>query len=70
MTQMQPGHNSEPLTYTVPEAARLLNIGVNQCYQAIARGELPAIKIGRRILVSRQRLLDKLNGGGTDAATR
>jgi excisionase family DNA binding protein len=55
---------------TVEEAAKALGIGKNQCYQAIARGELPSLKIGRRILVSRQQLLDKLNGGGTDATTR
>jgi excisionase family DNA binding protein len=71
MTQMQPSHDTDraPLTLTVPETARLLNIGVNQCYAAVAKGELPSIKVGRRILVSRQKLLDLLNGGGSpDAA--
>lgn len=44
-----------------PTAARLLNIGKNGAYQAAARGEIPTVKIGRRLLVSRralQRLLD------------
>jgi excisionase family DNA binding protein len=67
MTQVQPGHDTEPLTLTVPETARLLGIGVNQCYAAVAKGELPAIKIGRRLLISRQKLLAMLNGGGPDA---
>jgi excisionase family DNA binding protein len=65
MTQMQPGHNSEPpLVHRVEEVSEMLGMGLNQTYAAIARGELPSIRIGRRILVPRQKLLDKLNGGG------
>jgi excisionase family DNA binding protein len=48
---------------TVEEAAKALGIGKNQAYAAVARGELPALKIGRRILVSRQQLHAMLNGG-------
>jgi excisionase family DNA binding protein len=55
---------TEPLTMTVEEAARALGIGKNQCYEAVRRGELPSISIGRRILISRQKLLDMINGGG------
>jgi excisionase family DNA binding protein len=40
-----------PETLTVEAAAKRLRIGRNQCYEAVARGELPAIKIGRRILI-------------------
>ena len=36
---------------TVPEAARLLRVGERTYYAAAARGELPAIHIGRRIVV-------------------
>jgi excisionase family DNA binding protein len=67
MTQIQ-NHDTEPLTYTVEETSRLIPLGLNQTYEAIRRGELPSIKIGRRILVPRQRLLEHLNGGGPDAA--
>ena len=42
---------SEKLTLTVPEAARVLGIGKNLAYDAVARGEIPSIRIGRRILV-------------------
>jgi excisionase family DNA binding protein len=54
---------SEPPTYTVPEVAELLGLGINQTYSAIRRGELPSIRIGSRILVSRRRLLEMLDGG-------
>lgn len=43
-------------TFTVEEAATLLGIGRNSAYQAIARGELPALRLGRRLLVPRAAL--------------
>jgi excisionase family DNA binding protein len=43
----------QPLTYTVEEVARLLRIGRNQGYDAARAGELPTIRIGKRILVPR-----------------
>jgi excisionase family DNA binding protein len=47
-------------TLTIEEAAALLGIGRNSAYQAVASGQLPVIRIGRRLLVPRaalQRLL-------------
>jgi excisionase family DNA binding protein len=44
-------HRKTPETTTIAEAARRLNIGKNQCYEAAHRGELPVIKIGRRWLI-------------------
>jgi excisionase family DNA binding protein len=38
-------------TTTVVEAARRLRIGRNHAYEAVHRGEIPAIKIGNRLLV-------------------
>jgi len=57
---------SERLTLTVEEAARLLGISRNSAYEAARRGELPAIRLGRRILVPRSRLEAMLEQ--TDAA--
>ena len=51
---------SDRLTYSVDEAARLLGISRNSCYEAIRRGEIPMIRLGRRILVPRSRLEDLL----------
>lgn len=38
-------------TITVEEAGRQLGLGRNSAYQAAGRGEIPTIKIGRRLLV-------------------
>ena len=54
----------EALTQTVRETAKELGIGVNQAYEAVRRGEIPTIKIGKRILVLRKPLRKKLEGAG------
>ncbi len=41
------------LTYSIPEAADKLGIGKNQGYEAARRGEIPTLKIGKRLLVPR-----------------
>ena len=41
--------NDEPLTTTIRQAAKEAGIGVNQAYEAAKRGEIPTIKIGKRI---------------------
>jgi excisionase family DNA binding protein len=40
-------------TLTIPEVARLLGVGRNTLYDAVNRGEIPVLRIGRRILMSR-----------------
>jgi excisionase family DNA binding protein len=45
-----------PVAYSVPEAARLLRIGKTLAYEAAARGEIPSVKIGSRLLVPRAAL--------------
>ena len=46
-------------TLTVEEAARVLGISRTLAYEAVRRGELPAVRIGRRLLVSKA-ALDRL----------
>ena len=49
-------------TYSVPEAAKVLGIGRSAAYEGIRTGEIPAIRIGKRILVpvaALQKLLAK-----------
>lgn len=48
--------------YTVPEAAAILRIGVRTFYTAAARGEVPTVRIGRRIVVPGAALLRLLEG--------
>ena len=45
--------SARPLVYTIDEASRLLRIGRNHAYDAAKSGELPTVKIGKRILVPR-----------------
>ena len=46
----------ERLTVTVAEAAKLLGIGRALAYQAAETGDLPTVRVGRRILVPLARL--------------
>ena len=55
----------EPKTQTVDEAAKELGIGRNQAYAAARRDEIPAIRIGKRILVLREPLKRLLGGSST-----
>jgi excisionase family DNA binding protein len=43
-------------TLTVDEAAEILGIGRNSAYEAVRRGEIPAIRLGRRLVVPRHAL--------------
>jgi excisionase family DNA binding protein len=44
----------------VREAAAILRVGHNQLYQSVARGELPAVRIGRTIRIPKAALADLL----------
>ncbi len=48
---------SERLVFTVGEAAELLGISRAFAYELVARGELPVIRLGRRIVVPKAALL-------------
>jgi excisionase family DNA binding protein len=43
-------------TLTIEEAAELLGIGRNTTYEAARKGEIPVIRIGRRLLVPKAAL--------------
>lgn len=45
-----------PLMLTVEETARVLRIGRNSAYEAVAGGSIPSIRIGRKIRVPRRAL--------------
>lgn len=53
---------AERATITVEEAAQIIGIGRNQAYNAAATGQLPTLRIGRRILVPTAKLFDMLGG--------
>lgn len=53
----------EPLVVSAwPDTGKLLGLGRNAVYAAIARGEIPSIRIGKRILVPKA-ALDRMLAG-------
>ena len=50
------------LTLTIPQAADLLGISLSKAYEAARLGQIPTIRLGTRILVSRRRLEEMVNG--------
>jgi excisionase family DNA binding protein len=50
-------------TLTVAEAGKRLGISRNVAYDCVARGEIPAIRLGKRLLVPRLAFERLLNGG-------
>ena len=49
------------LTWTVKETAAILGLSKNSAYQGVLAGEIPHIKVGKRILVPCQALERMLN---------
>ena len=52
-------------TYSIPEAAKFLGIGRNAAYEAVRKGQIPTIRIGRRLLVPKAALQRMLEIGNT-----
>jgi excisionase family DNA binding protein len=50
------------LTYSVDEVAKLLGLSRGCAYEGIRTGQIPCIKVGRRILVPRRALESLLSG--------
>lgn len=46
-----------PAVLTVEEAGKLLRIGRSAAYEAVRRGDIPAIRVGRLLRVPRHRLM-------------
>jgi len=59
----------EKQTMTIEEAARVLGVGRNKAYEAAHRGEIPTIKIGKRILVLREPLRRMLTSQSLNDST-
>ena len=60
----EPQSRAEPLTTTVNEAARMLGISRNAAYEAARRGELPVIRIGKRVL---ERAIEQCRAQGAES---
>ncbi len=55
--------DKEKLTLTVDETAKCLGVSRNSAYEAIAKGEIPVVKIGKRLLVPKAALETLLAAG-------
>jgi excisionase family DNA binding protein len=51
----------ESLTYTVDEVAALLGIARGKAYQHVRAGDIPSIRMGKRVLIPRDRFHAWLN---------
>ena len=58
----------EKLTLSVVEVARLLGISRGSAYAAILTGELPHLRVGKRILVPKAALARMLEQAGQKGA--
>jgi excisionase family DNA binding protein len=47
------GRKMDSMVMTVDEVAELLRLSRNAAYEAVARKEIPSVRIGRRILIPR-----------------
>ena len=54
---------TEKVAYSVRETAECLGLHPNTVYQLISAGKLPALRLGRKILVSRAELEKWLASG-------
>ena len=62
----------EKLTLTVEDARKLLGLSRGLMYHAIRRGEIPSLRVGRRLLIPRApllKLLGELNSKPADSRT-
>lgn len=58
----------EKLTCTVPEAGRMLGIGRDAAYQAAKRGDIPVLRMGKRLIVPLVALKKKIENAGEPEA--
>jgi len=62
---MQTHTTQLPPVLTVAQTAAFLGVSRGLAYEAARTGEIPALKIGRRIVVPRDALLARLAGAGS-----
>lgn len=56
--------NNEKLTFTVSQTASLLGLSRNSAFKGVMTGEIPHIRVGKRILIPRRALEAMLESAG------
>ena len=67
MNKTKEHHKEEAMTLSVEHAARLIGVSRTTAYRLVRDGELPGIKVGRRVLVLKKPLMEML-GAEEDAS--
>ena len=60
MNKTKEHHKEEAMTLSVEHAARLIGVSRSTAYRLVRDGELPSIKVGRRVLVLKKPLMEML----------
>lgn len=50
-----------PMVFSVPELAKILQIGRNSAYELVKTGQIRCVRIGKNIRIPKQALIDYLN---------
>ena len=53
-----------PDVLTVEETAKFLRISRGLAFQSVRQGDIPSVRVGRRLLVPKLKLLEWLDGNG------
>jgi excisionase family DNA binding protein len=56
---------AERQVYTIKEVQKILRCSKNHVYALAAKGELPVVRLGKKIVCPRHRLEQLLDGGWT-----
>lgn len=57
--------NGEKMILTVKETAQVLSLSRNSVYQGVLTGQIPCLKVGKRILIPRKALEELLASVGS-----
>ena len=60
-------NETKPEVYTVPEVRKLLGINRNLAYEMARQGQIPTIKLGRRLVCPKAAVDRWLTGAGDQA---
>lgn len=55
---------AEKLTWTIPEAAKAAQVSDDTMRMVVRRGDIPSLRIGRRVLIARKVLEEWIATGG------
>jgi len=69
VSESRPIEGSSTLVLTVEAAGRLLGISRGLAYELVARGELPHLRLGRRIVIPRAALEGLVNQANREAVS-